>query len=164
VFLDGDGRDQTRELHSPVVHPFALDFLNHCYGSLDATSPQMSAHNQAIERAAPIAHEDHARQGFAYGVAQGRTLYGWALTTQEEGAEVNLSEAETWFHKALHVTQSQQAKSLELRAATSLAKLWKRQGERQDTYDLLAPVYNWFTEGFDTADLKAAKALLDELR
>ncbi len=57
----------------------------------------------------------------------------------------------------------QQAKSLELRAATSLAHLWQSQGKRQDAYDLLALVYGWFTEGFDTADLREAKSLLDVL-
>ena len=67
------------------------------------------------------------------------------------------------FHRALDIAHQQHAKSLELRAATSLARLWQSQGKRQDAYDLLAPVYEWFTEGFDTADLKEAKALLDEL-
>ena len=76
----------------------------------------------------------------------------------------NHTEAETCFDKALSVAQSQQAKSLELRAATSLARLWQNQDKRQEAYDLLAPVYGWFTEGFDTADLKDAKALLDELQ
>ena len=57
----------------------------------------------------------------------------------------------------------QQAKSWELRAATSLARLWQQQGKQGEARELLAPVYNWFTEGFDTADLKDAKALLDEL-
>ena len=61
------------------------------------------------------------------------------------------------------VTRQQGAKSLELRAATSLARLWRDQGRRAEAHDLLAPVYGWFTEGFDTADLKEAKALLDEL-
>jgi predicted ATPase len=75
----------------------------------------------------------------------------------------NQAEVESGFHKAIAVAQSQQAKSLELRAATSLAKLWQSQDKRQDAYNLLAPVYNWFTEGFDTADLKDAKALLNEL-
>jgi predicted ATPase len=75
----------------------------------------------------------------------------------------NAAEAETCFHKAIEVAQSQHAKSWELRAATSLARLWQQQDKRQDAYDLLAPVYGWFTEGFDTADLKDAKALLDEL-
>ncbi|HVQ19875.1 MAG TPA: hypothetical protein VMS23_02400 [Terrimicrobiaceae bacterium] len=60
--------------------------------------------------------------------------------------------------------RSQQAKSYELRAATSLARLWGEQSRRTEALDLLAPVYGWFTEGFDTAGLKDAKALLDELR
>ena len=75
----------------------------------------------------------------------------------------NQAEAETCFHQALDIARNQQAKSFELRAATSLARLWQQQGKRQEAHDLLAPVYNWFTEGFDTADLKDAKALLDEL-
>jgi predicted ATPase len=73
------------------------------------------------------------------------------------------AEAEARFHKAIEIACHQQAKSLELRAATSLARLWQQQGKRQEAYDLLAPVYGWFTEGFDTADLKDAKALLDEV-
>jgi predicted ATPase len=75
----------------------------------------------------------------------------------------NQAKAETCFHQALAIAQNQQAKSFELRTATSLAKLWYQQGKRQEAHDLLAPVYNWFTEGFDTADLQDAKALLDEL-
>ncbi len=61
------------------------------------------------------------------------------------------------------MSRRQKAKSLELRAATSLARLWQSQGKRQDAYDLLAPVCNWFTERFDTADVKEAKTLLEEL-
>ena len=70
---------------------------------------------------------------------------------------------EDCFQKALDIARHQQAKSLELRVAMSLARLWQSQGKRQDAYDLLAPVYGWFTEGFDTADLQEAKTLLDEL-
>ncbi len=73
------------------------------------------------------------------------------------------AEAESCFHHALDIARNQQAKSLELRAATSLARLWQSQGKRQEAYDLLAPIYNWFTEGFDTADLQEAKALLETL-
>jgi predicted ATPase len=72
-------------------------------------------------------------------------------------------EAETCFQHALDVSRQQQAKSLELRAAMSLSRLWQRQGKRQEAYDLLAPIHNWFTEGFDTADLQEAKTLLEEL-
>jgi len=70
------------------------------------------------------------------------------------------AEAEAWLQRALDVARRQEAKSLELRAAMSLARLWQHQGKRQEAYDLLAPVYGWFTEGFDTADLQEAKALL----
>jgi predicted ATPase len=72
-------------------------------------------------------------------------------------------QAASCFHQALEVARNQHAKSLELRAATSLARLWQQQGKRQDAYNLLAPVYHWFTEGFDTADLQDAKALLDDV-
>ena len=65
--------------------------------------------------------------------------------------------------KAVAIARGQQAKSWELRAATSLARLLARQGKREEAYALLAPVYAWFTEGFDTADLVAAKALLAQL-
>jgi predicted ATPase len=74
------------------------------------------------------------------------------------------AEAALWLQRAIDTAHSQDAKSLELRAATSLARLWRDQGKRVEARDLLAPVYGWFTEGFDTADLKDAKALLDELR
>ena len=73
-------------------------------------------------------------------------------------------EAEACFHQALDVARRQQAKSWELRAATSLARLWQQQGKRAEAHQLLAPTYGWFTEGFDTADLQEAKALLEELR
>jgi predicted ATPase len=75
----------------------------------------------------------------------------------------NQAEVEACFHHTLEIARTQQAKSWELRAATSLARLWQQQGKRTEAYKLLAPVYGWFTEGFDTADLQEAKALLDEL-
>jgi predicted ATPase/class 3 adenylate cyclase len=73
------------------------------------------------------------------------------------------AKAEAYFERALAVARQQRAKSWELRAATSMARLWRDQGKQQQAQDLLAPVYGWFTEGFDTLDLKEAKALLDEL-
>ena len=71
--------------------------------------------------------------------------------------------AQDCFQQARDIARSQQAKSLELRAATSLAHLWQQQGKETEAHALLAPVYNWFTEGFDTKDLKDAKVLLNEL-
>ena len=75
----------------------------------------------------------------------------------------NRVEAEACFHAALTMARHQQAKSLELRAAMSLSRWWQQQGKRAAAYELLAPIYGWFTEGFDTADLQEAKALLEEL-
>ena len=85
-------------------------------------------------------------------------IHGLVLRAQNQ-----LDEAQASLQRALHVAQTQQAKSLELRAATSLARLWGEQGRRVEALELLAPVYGWFTEGFDTADLKEATALLDQL-
>jgi predicted ATPase len=75
----------------------------------------------------------------------------------------NTSEAVSCYQKALSTAQSQSTKLWELRAATSLARLWQSQHKRREAYDLLAPVYNWFTEGFETPDLIEAKSLLNEL-
>ena len=77
--------------------------------------------------------------------------------------EPDAAKAEAYFERALSVARAQQAKSWELRAAMSMARLWRDQGKRDEAHDLLAPIYDWFTEGFDTLDLKQAKALLDEL-
>jgi predicted ATPase/class 3 adenylate cyclase len=74
------------------------------------------------------------------------------------------AEAEECFQQAMVVARLQEARSLELRAATSLSRLWQQQGKCQEAHDLLAPVYGWFTEGFDTADLQEARALLETLR
>lgn len=72
--------------------------------------------------------------------------------------------AEASFLKALEVARAQEAKGWELRAATSLARLWESRGKRREAYELIAPIYNWFTEGFDTHNLKAARQLLESLR
>jgi predicted ATPase len=88
-----------------------------------------------------------------------RTAGEIALMSPERDA----AKAEAHFEHALAVARQQQAKSWELRAATSMARLWSDQGKRDEARQLLAPVYGWFTEGFDTLDLKEAKALLAEL-
>jgi predicted ATPase len=73
-------------------------------------------------------------------------------------------EAEECFLKAIEIAKKQQAKSLELRATTSLARLWQQQGKQKEAHQMLSEIYSWFTEGFDTKDLQEAKALLEELR
>ena len=80
---------------------------------------------------------------------------------RRQQGEEELAEAD--FHAAIALAREMSAKALELRASMSLARLWRDQGGRAEARDLLAPVYEWFTEGFDTADLKDAKALLEEL-
>ena len=80
-----------------------------------------------------------------------------SLKGEIEGAERNYLASLAW-------ACEQQAKSWELRTSTSLARLWQAQGKRKRAHELLAPIYHWFTEGFDTKDLKEAKALLDELK
>jgi predicted ATPase len=77
--------------------------------------------------------------------------------------ERDAARSQDYFQRALAVARKQQAKSWELRAAMSLARLWRDQGKVREARELLAPVYGWFTEGFDTRDLKEAKALLEEL-
>jgi predicted ATPase len=81
----------------------------------------------------------------------------------QQQAVPDVSQAEICFQQALTVARHQQAKSLELRAAMSLARLWQQQGKRTAAYALLTPIYDWFTEGFDTADLQEARALLEAL-
>lgn len=78
-------------------------------------------------------------------------------------SDTDTARAEAYFERALAVARRQQAKSWELRAAMSMARLWRDQGKPQQARELLSPVYGWFTEGFETLDLKEAKALLDAL-
>jgi predicted ATPase len=90
-------------------------------------------------------------------------LRGVLLLHAEGGRQSTEVTAEECFQRALDVARRQEAKSLELRAAMSLSRLWQRQGQGAAAHKLLAEVYHWFTEGFDTADLQEAKALLEEL-
>ena len=94
------------------------------------------------------------------GLAEAYRLQGELLLRQ---ATPDAAQAEACFQQALAIARRQQAKSWELRAAISLSRLWQQQGKREEAHELLAPIYGWFTEGFDTADLQEAKALLNEL-
>ena len=86
-----------------------------------------------------------------------------ARNPESSGFTPHSAEAQACFQQALAIAGRQQARSLELRAAMSLSRLWQRQGKRKEAHDLLAPIYGWFTEGFDTVDLKEAKELLEAL-
>ena len=98
--------------------------------------------------------------GERYYEAELHRLHGELLLRQ---ALLEAQAAEACFQQALEVARRQQAKSWELRAATSLSRLWQQQGKKAKACALLAPIYGWFTEGFDTVDLQEAKALLDAL-
>jgi predicted ATPase len=119
-------------------------------------SGRLEAGQNAIADAFAFAHESGER----WWEAELHRLKGELLLAR---STENRAEAEACFHLALEVAQGQSAKAFELRAAASLARQWADHGRRREAHDLLAPVYRWFTEGFDTADLKDAKALLDQL-
>jgi len=108
---------------------------------------------QALAEAHTLAGQHEER----YWEAEVYRLWGVLLLRQTGTPQ---AEAETWLQRALDVARRQEAKSLELRAAMSLSRLWQQQGKRAEAYELLAPIYGWFTEGIDTADLQEAKVLL----
>jgi predicted ATPase len=129
-----------------------LALLAEAHGKVGQTEAGLTALAEALA----IAH----RTGERFWEAEIHRLKGEFLLARATGHE---TEAEASFRQALAGARRQQAKSWELRAATSLARLWQQQDQRAEAHALLAPVYGWFTEGFDTADLKEAKALLDTL-
>jgi predicted ATPase len=135
-----------------ILRPYFLALLAEAHGTLGEPEAGLTALAEALTLVDKTGERWYEPEIYR--------LKGELLLQQNSD---NQAEAENCFHHAISIARSQQAKSLELRAATSLARLWQQQGKRQEAHDLLAPVYNWFTEGFDTADLKDAKALLDEL-
>jgi predicted ATPase len=142
-----------RATGSTVFQPYFLGLLAEAYGA----SGHPDAGLTALAEALAVTDTTEARV-FA---AELSRLKGAFLLQQ---AVPDTAQAEACFQQALDVARQQQAKSWELRAATSLARLWQSQDKRQEASALLAPVYHWFTEGFDTADLQEAKALLDQLQ
>jgi predicted ATPase len=135
-------------LHVPYLCTVLADVYDHLGHIADGLQALAEAHT-LVEQ-----HEDR------WWAAEVYRLQGVLLLRQTGTPPV---EAEAWLQRALDVARRQEAKSLELRAAMSLARLWQHQGKRAEAYDLLTPIYGWFTEGFDTADLQEAKALLDAL-
>jgi predicted ATPase len=138
---------------SEVFYPYFLGLLAAACGA--AGQPEEGL------RLLAEAQDVVARTGERFYEAELYRLTGVLHLTQAPAAQ---AEAELHMRHALDITRHQQAKCLELRAAMSLSRLWKRQGKRGEARELLAPIYGWFTEGFDTTDLQEAKALLDALR
>jgi predicted ATPase len=133
-----------------VSHYLAL--LAEAYGHVGHTEEGLGVLAEALE-------EVH-RTGQRSYEAEIHRLQGELLLQQ---ATPDYGQAEACFQQALDIARRQQAKSWELRAAMSLSRLWQQQGKPAAARELLAPMYGWFTEGFDTADLQEARALLDEL-
>jgi predicted ATPase len=138
---------------STLFQPYGLGLLAEAYGAGGHPAEGLTALAEARAVLDTTALRVYA--------AELSRLQGVLLLQQ---AVSDTARAAACFHQALDVARQQQAKSFELRAATSLACLWQSQGKRQEASDVLAPVYNWFTEGFDTADLQEAKTLLDQLQ
>jgi predicted ATPase len=135
-----------------IILPYHLSLLAETHGRRDQAAEGLSVLTRALSLA-----ERHEERWWE---AELHRLTGNLCLKQ---AVPDVSQAETCFQQALAVARRQQAKSLELRATISLSRLWQRQGKRAAAYDLLAPVYGWFTEGFDAPDLQEARVLLEAL-
>ena len=146
------GLDAYRATGAAFQRPHFLSMLAEVHRSMGQPEAGLTALSEALALV--------EKTGERYYEAELHRLKG-ELLLQHAAPEV--SHAETCFQQSLAIARRQQAKSLELRAAMSLSRLWQQQGKRAEAHDLLAPIYGWFTEGFDTADLQEAKALLDEL-
>jgi predicted ATPase len=145
------GRD-TDATGSKLMRPYFLCLLAEACGETGHLDDGLSA----LTKALAAADEDEDR----HHEAEIHRLKGELLLKQNDS---NAAEAQNCYERAIEVARKQNAKSLELRATMSLARLLAKQGQRDEARAMLADIYNWFTEGFDTADIKDAKALLDEL-
>ena len=135
-----------------LYRPYFLALLTEAYGQAGQPEAGLTALAEAVTLVA--ATEERWWEAEVYRL-QGALLL--------QCSRANVGQAEACFQQALEVARRQQAKALELRTALSLARLWQEQGTRGEARQLLADLYGWFTEGFDTPDLQAAKALLGEL-
>ena len=146
------GMDTAQTMGAELLHPYFLGLLAEACGKTGKPQEGCIVLTKALALVAK-----NAERWFD---AELHRLKGELLLQQSPDTH---TEAASCFHQAISIAQNQSAKSWELRAATSLARLWQSQDKRKEAYDLLAPVYGWFTEGFDTADLQDARTLLDEL-
>jgi class 3 adenylate cyclase/predicted ATPase len=139
----------------------ALARLAEAYGKAGQPAAGLGVLAEAL--AAVHTTAEHLYEAELYRLKGELLLQFGACELGPEGCQAHMAEAEACYQQALDVARRQQAKSLELRAGMSLARLWQQQGQRAEARALLAPIYGWFTEGLDTADLQEAKTLLEEL-
>jgi predicted ATPase len=133
-----------------VIRPYMQTVLARAKADLGKLADAFESVDQALE--------ESEQRGERWWEAEEHHVRGLLLV-----ARGRPEESETCIRKSIEISRRQGARALELRASISLAGLWRDQGKRTEARDLLAPIYGWFTEGFDTLDLKDAKALLDEL-
>jgi predicted ATPase len=163
--MQGQGEEGIPQLHQGLAAwqatgargagPYYLAMLAEAYGQ--AGQAEEGLHVLAEALALANAGGERRHEAALY------RLKGELLLNAECGVQNAALSAEECFQQALAVARRQEAKSLELRATMSLSRLWQQQGKRAEARELLAPIYHWFTEGFDTADLQEARALLEEL-
>jgi predicted ATPase len=169
------GLDTYRATVAELERPYYHTLLAEAYGNIEHPEGGLSILAEAL--AAVECTSERYYEAELWRMKGELTLQkearGWRLETSPSSAQASSpklqvsravgQEAEGSFLKAIEIAQYQQAKSLELRATVSLARLWRRQGKQHEARQGLAEIYNWFTEGFDTVDLKEAKALLEAL-
>ena len=150
-----EGLATHRTLGAELVQPYYLAMLTETYGKRGQREVGVRVVAEALTKT-----DTHGERWWE---AELYRLKGELLLNVPRGL-AHAPEAEASFRQALDIARRQQAKSWELRAAMSLSRLWQQQGKQAEAHVLLAPLYDWFTEGFDTADLQEAKMLLEELR
>jgi predicted ATPase len=141
-----------RDTASELLRPYFLALLADVRGTIGEPEAGLAVLAEALTLTDTTGQRWYAAELYR--------LKGALLLQQSSSNQI---EAEACFHHALDIARHQQAKSFELRASTSLSKLWQQQGKREEARQVLGDVYGWFTEGFTTADLQEAKALLDAL-
>jgi predicted ATPase len=152
-----------------VARPYALALLAEAYGKVEQPKEGLTALAEALALVDQTGERFYEAE--LYRLKGQLTLQKFQVSSFKFQVENSLgssvqsleSEAEECFHKAIEIARRQQAKSLELRAVMSLSRLWQQQGKKEEARQMLAEIYGWFTEGFDTQDLRDAKALLAEL-
>src|SRR5262249_49146481 len=152
----GKGLAGLRATGAEVFTPYYLALLAEAYGRDGQAGEGLTVVGEAL--AIVDKNEERWWEAELY-----RLKGELALQSKVQGSQSTVEETEECFWKAIEIARRQQAKSLELRATVSLARLWQRQGKKEDAHQMLFELYGWFTEGFDTRDLQEAKALLDEL-
>ena len=175
VTTQGQGEDGLRQMRRGLTGlratgaglfvPYLLSLLAEGYASLGQVEAGLAVLQEGWEVMEQTGeHVYHAEMSRLKGALLLLNDERGMMNDERGTSQPRAAEAEACFQRAIAVAQQQSAKSWELRAATSLARLWQQQGKPAEAHELLTPVYDWFTEGFDTADLKDAKALLNELQ